>query len=119
MVAPLNTAKAFVGMLKEYEPHYVSPAVWESEMAAGTACSWVIARVDGVAVRPTGVQLCAMTVNRSSMVLPPLAVAVRMTLNVPACVRSDPERAMLVPSTLMKDGSEFRVYKTVSAHAGV
>ena len=106
-------------MLKEYEPHYVGPAVWESEMASGTAWSWVIARVDGVAARPTGVQLCAMTVNGSSMVLPPLAVAVRMTLNVPACVRSDPERAMLVPSTLMKDGSEFRVYKTVSAHAGV
>ena len=88
-------------------------------MAAGAAWSWVIVRVDGVAARPTGVQLRAITVKGSSMVLPPLAVAVRMTLNVPACVRSDPERAMLVPSTLMKDGSEFRVYKTVSAHAGV
>ena len=88
-------------------------------MAAGAAWSWVIVRVDGVAARPTGVQLRAITVKGSSMVLPPLAVAVRMTLNVPACVRSDPERAMLVSSIWMKDGSEFRVYKTVSAQAGV
>ena len=88
-------------------------------MAVGAAWSCVIARVDGVAARPTGVQLCAITVKGSSMVLPPLAVAVRMTLNVPACVKSDPERAMLVPSTWMKDGSEFRVNKNVSAQAGV
>ena len=88
-------------------------------MAAVAAWSWVIVRLDGVAARPTGVQLRAITVKGSSMVLPPLAVAVRMTLNVPACVRSDPERAILVPSTWMKDGSEFRVYKTVSAQAGV
>ena len=59
-------------------------------MAAGAAWSWVIVRVDGVAARPTGVQLRAITVKGSSMVLPPLAVAVRMTLNVPACVKSDP-----------------------------
>ena len=79
-------------------------------MAAGAAWSWVTVRVDGVAKRPTGVQSRAITIKGSSMVMPlTLAVTVRMTLNVPAWVISVLYKAMLVPSTWMKDGSEFRV----------
>jgi hypothetical protein len=67
-------------------------------MAAG-AWSWVTARVDGVAASPTGVQSRAMTEKGSWIVVPlTLAVAVSTTLNVPACVRSDPKRATLDPS---------------------
>ena len=53
------------------------------------------------------------------MVPPRLAVAVIMTLNVPAWVRSDPNRAMLVPSTWMKEGGAFKVYETEELQAGV
>ena len=67
-------------------------------MAAG-AWSWVTARVDGVAARPTGVQSRAITEKGSWIVVPlTLAVAVSTTLNVPACARSDPKRVIFVPS---------------------
>ncbi len=67
-------------------------------MAAG-AWSWVTARVDGVAASPTGVQSRAMTEKGSWIVVPlTLAVAVSMTLNVPASVRSDPKREIFVSS---------------------
>ena len=68
-------------------------------MAAGAAWSWVSDRVDGVAARPTGVQSRAIIVKGISIVLPlTLAVAVRTTLIVPACFRSEPNKAILIPS---------------------
>jgi hypothetical protein len=48
-----------------------------------------------------------------------LAVEISTTLIVPASVRSDPYRAIFVPSILMKDGIEFSVYETESPQAGV
>jgi hypothetical protein len=88
-------------------------------MAAG-AWSWVTAGVEGVAARPTGVQSRAITEKGSWIVVPlTLAVAVSTTLNVPSCVRSDPKRAMLVPSTWIKDGTEFNVYEIKSSQAGI
>ena len=55
--------------------------------------------VDGVAVRPTGVQSRALILNGILIVYPLLAsVAVMMTLTVPVCVRSDPNKAIFVPS---------------------
>jgi hypothetical protein len=48
-----------------------------------------------------------------------LALAVRTALIVPACVRSDPKRATLVPSTWMNDETEFKVKETESPQAGV
>jgi hypothetical protein len=61
MMAPLNLIKAFAGAtLKEYEPHWLGPAVWESEMADGV-CSYDISILFGVAVRFFGLQSSATT----------------------------------------------------------
>lgn len=87
---------------------------------AADAWSWVTVRVDGVAMRPTGVQSRAISVKGSWIEVPFLvAVAVSTTLNVPACVRLDPNRTMLVPSTWIKDGTEFNVYEIKSSQAGI
>jgi hypothetical protein len=70
----------------------------ESSIVAGVYF-YAIVRLDGVAFRPLGVQSRAITVNGRSIVVPlTLAVAVRKTLIVPAYVRSDPKRAIFVPS---------------------
>jgi hypothetical protein len=67
-----------------------------------------------------GVQFRAITVKGNWIVVPlTLAVAVSTTLIVPSCVRSDPYRAIFVPSIWMKDGIEFSVYETESPQAGV
>jgi hypothetical protein len=51
-----------------------------------------------------------MTEKGSSIVKPlTLAVAERKTLNVPASLKTDPNKTILVPSTWMKDGSVFNV----------
>ena len=88
-------------------------------MAAG-AWSWVTARVDELVAKPLGVQSRAITVKGNWIVVPlTLALAVRTTLIVPACVRSNPKRATLVPSTWMNDETEFKVKETESPQAGV
>ena len=57
-------------------------------------------RVAGVAVRPAGLQLRAVIVKGrvNTAILGLLAFIVTMTLIVPACVRSDPNKAIFVPS---------------------
>jgi hypothetical protein len=47
--------------------------------------------------------------GKSILAALPLGVAVRITLNVPSWVKSDPKRATLVPSTFMKEGRLFKV----------
>ena len=88
-------------------------------MDAGTP-SYVKARLEVEAAKPTGVQLKAVIQKANEKDYPlTLAVAVSTTSIVPACVRSDPNRATLVPSTQMNDGTEFKVYETESPQAGV
>jgi hypothetical protein len=61
-----------------------------------------------------------MTEKGSSIVKPlTLAVAESTTLNVPASLKTDPKKTILVPSTWMKDGSVFNVYRTESPQAGL
>jgi hypothetical protein len=57
-------------------------------------------RAAGVAVRPAGLQLRAVIVKGrfNTAILGLLAFIVTMTLIVPACVRSDPNKAIFVPS---------------------
>ena len=88
-------------------------------MDAGTP-SYVKARLKVEAVKPTGVQLKAVIQKANEKDYPlTLAVAVSTTLIVPACVRSDPNRATLVPSTWMKEGGAFKVYETEELQVGV
>ncbi len=77
-------------------------------------------RVDGVAIKPKGVQSRPITWKGSLIVVPlTLAVAVSSTLNVPAWARLEPNNATLVPSTFIKDGTVFKLYATESPQAGL
>ena len=57
-------------------------------------------RVVGIVVRPAGVQSRAVILKGkvNTAILGLLAFIVTMTLTVPACVRSDPNKAIFVSS---------------------
>jgi hypothetical protein len=61
-----------------------------------------------------------MTLKRSSILATlSIDVAVRMTSIVLACFKSDPNRATFLPSTLIKEGTSFKVKTTLVPQFGI